>query len=290
MDKILLTGASGLVGSRLTDLLSAKYALRTPSQKELNVVNQAKVNAYCVRYKPEVIIHAAAFTDINAAENERGDTKGACWRVNIEGTRHVAHAAEKMGVYMIYLSTGSVFRGTENNPGPFHETDSATPQSKVSWYGWTKSQAEKFVTGAVVRIAHPVKRGEPDTEDYVHKIVSLYDRNMLFDLYTDQHIQLTYIDDIYQTIEKLITKRLRGVFHVTSPDTVTPYTLTKKILELTGRNRTPLKKGTIVKIMQSSHQPLLYHQYCALDVVESQKRLGMRFTPWKKTITNLFEE
>lgn len=282
MVTLLVTGASGLVGSRVAQLLKVNHSVLTPSHWELDITKKNSVTEYFDRHKPHVVIHAAAFIDPDEAERERGDKNGLCWQVNVVGTKNIVDAAKKYGAYIIFISTGSVFRGTEKNPGPFRENYKVTPRNRISWYGWSKSQAEKHVDGAIVRIAHPVKKeGKRVRQDYIYSILSQYRQGK--SLFTDQFIQMTFIDDLIPVFEKLINARARGTLHVTSPDWVSPYDLSAYILRK-SKLRRRVTKGSLKRLIKASDSPLRFHEYCTLDVEESQKRLGMRFKGWREVV------
>ena len=277
---VLVSGGSGLVGSRIAEILKNNYTVLVRSHKKLDITDKRAVFAYFKKHKPDVIIHAAALIDLNEAERERGDKEGKYWRENVEGTKYIAKAAKSARCYLIYISTGSVFRGSTKDPGPYSESHSVTPLRNNSWYGWTKSRAEQHVKGAVLRVAHPIKKsGIRVANDYVHATPALYRRGKLYPMFTDQRIQLTWIDDIAKAIEKLIKKPKQGIFHVTNPDWVTPYDLAQHII-----GDKSIQKRSIDSLMRSSDIPLRFHKHNTLDVKKTQKLLGIRFKTWRQAV------
>ena len=115
--RILLTGGTGRLGCELRALLPS---IAAPSRAELDVTRAETIEAALKRYEPDVLVHAAAYTDVAAAEKDRE----ACWRVNVEGTRAVVRAASDVGLFLVHISTDYVFEGTrgmykeEEPPGP----------------------------------------------------------------------------------------------------------------------------------------------------------------------------
>lgn len=275
---ILITGASGLVGSRVAEVLSRTFNVLTPSRDIFDITNADEVAMYMRQNKPSVVIHAAAFTDAFAAEKERGNKRGVCWRTNVVGTKNIVRAAQSIGAYCIFLSTGSVFSGDNDNPGPFTEDDEPpNDSSKLTWYGWTKRMAEREVDGAIIRISHPVKHDGPGAErDYIHKLLNLYQKGRLYALFTDQFFPITWIDDLVRVIEKLIELPRRGVLHVASPDLVSPYELIKYIVKTT-KLRGDLKNAVRKASMR-------FTQYCAIDSRKTQELFGARFQSWKDIV------
>lgn len=273
---VLVTGASGLVGSRIAQMLSPIFNVLTPGRKILDITNADGVTLYMKQNVPSVVIHAAAFTDVQSAEKERGDTKGLVWKTNVEGTRNINNAAKQVGAFHIFISTGSVFAGTKDKSGPFTEADEpAGDSSKLTWYGWTKRMAEIEVQGAIIRISHP---------GYLSKLIFHRKRDPHIGFYTDQLFPLTSFTDLARAIERLIIKRQRGVFHVASPDLVSPYELVCYYCQHMG-----LPTNNI--ITQKCPKKTLYH---AINSSSTARLLGLRFASWRhiadRMITNSFQE
>jgi dTDP-4-dehydrorhamnose reductase len=121
---LLLTGATGRLGTELRALLPDAL---TPTRAELDVADAASVRAALERARPDVVVHAAAYTDVAGAERE----PEACWRVNVDGTRHVAEACAAIGAVLVHVSTDYVFWGDADPEraarGGYRETDPTGP-------------------------------------------------------------------------------------------------------------------------------------------------------------------
>lgn len=129
---ILLTGVGGRLGTELRGLLPDVIA---PSHAECDVTDPEAVRSAVERYRPAVVVHAAAYTDVAGAESRRD----LCWRTNVEGTRHVAMAAANAGAALVHMSTDYVFEGTR---GGYREND--TPGPPRNYYSLTKLVAEQI--------------------------------------------------------------------------------------------------------------------------------------------------
>lgn len=276
---VMITGASGLVGNALCSLLSSSYTLLTPSRREMDILDATNVESYISFARPHAIIHAAAYVNATDAEGERGDLNGLCYRTNVNGAKHVVDAGHAVGAFVIYISTGSVFHGTDERPGPFEIDDE--PESdlnKNGWYGYTKYLGEQMGADAIVRIAHPVvPRGVRD--DYVQRMIRLYREGRLFPLFTDQYFPLTFLPDLSTSLTRIIEQRIRGIFHVASPDLVSPYELFTTVF--------PEYVGTVTKISieqfyASGHSPLRYAKYSAIAVKKTEEILRLSFSSWRK--------
>lgn len=285
--RLLLTGKTGLIGSALYSLLSNIFEVMDPGRGKFDLLKPSSVERYLSENKPDVIIHSAAYVNAGEAELERGDKNGICWQTNVEGTKTVVESAKKNNTFVIYISTGSVFHGTEDYPGPFTEKDNPEENpEKNGWYGYTKYMGEKTNPQAIVRISHPLI---PDPylirEDYLHRLVRLYKEHTLFPLFPDQLFPLTFLPDLPQAIQKIITNKTQGIFHVSSPDMVSPYELlvaTLKILDLPIDER--IVTLSIDEFFRQGNSPLRFSKYSALDSTKTQEKLSLGFTPWRKAV------
>lgn len=127
--RILVTGGSGALGIEIKKLMSC-FA---PSSSELDITNRKKCLAAVKKYRPDIIVHCAAWTDVARAEKERRK----CWEVNVLGTENMVRAAA--GRRFIYISTEYVFDGTKGN---YVEDDIPNP---VNFYSLTKLLGEEIV-------------------------------------------------------------------------------------------------------------------------------------------------
>jgi len=211
--KILLTGGTGRLGSELIKLIPGIVA---PTRKELDITNPESVELAFQRYQPEVVVHAAAYTDVTRAEQERQ----ACWQINVEGTQNMVRTALKYNSFFIHISTDYVFEGTR---GMYKEDDPLGPV--INYYALTKLAAE-----AAVRILprHLIIRTSfrPRTWPYPVAFV---------DVYTSQD----YVDIIAPEIALAISH-----YQDIPYDTLHIATERKSVYELAKRRRPDVRPGT----------------------------------------------
>ncbi len=134
--KILLTGKDGQVGFALHKKLASIGEVIATNRHELNLEDSDAIRAFVEKIKPDMIINAAAYTDVDKAETEIE----LAHKVNTEAPRVLAEKASELNVPMIHFSTDYVFDGLKNEP--YVETDKANPQSV---YGKTKWEGEKYL-------------------------------------------------------------------------------------------------------------------------------------------------
>lgn len=290
---ILVTGASGLVGSRFVELFPQKDQLATPDLPDFDLTNRANCLSTVSRINPGVIIHFAAFTDVCQAQIQRGDKTGSCWQVNVTGTSNLTEAARICSARLIYISTDMVFPGSKEDPGPYSESHPlpADPQS-VTWYGASKGEGERIVSGfgTIVRIIYPARAVYPLKLDYLRKPLKLFDAGQLYPLFTDQQISLTFIDELCLALERIITADLTGTFHVSSPDTATPYELISYLIDQTRGQTHAVKPASLRQFLATANNPVRYPMFGGLKVRETEKKLGLKFSSWKKIIDQLVEQ
>jgi dTDP-4-dehydrorhamnose reductase len=134
--KILLTGKDGQVGFALHKKLASLGELIATDRNELNLENSDAIRLFIEKIKPDIIINAAAYTDVDKAETEIELAR----KVNAEAPGVLAEKASELNIPIIHFSTDYVFDGLKNEP--YIETDQANPQSV---YGQTKWKGEEAV-------------------------------------------------------------------------------------------------------------------------------------------------
>lgn len=133
--KVLITGSSGFLGSRLAYYYRAKYDLLLPTHNELNVSREEAVKAYLEEHRPEVVIHCAALSHIGYCEQHPEESH----RTNVQGTVRMAKSCKLTGAKLIFMSSDQVYNGTPMH-GALKEDEVLQP---VNVYGRHKLEAER---------------------------------------------------------------------------------------------------------------------------------------------------
>jgi dTDP-4-dehydrorhamnose reductase len=292
--KIYITGSRGMVGSRFLELLPKDLTALTPEIDKLDITDKLSVDSFFELEKPDITLHFAAFTDVGAAESQRGDKNGSCWKINVEGSVNLAEACKKYGSHMIHISTDYCFSGSSEDPGPYSENHPIEiNENKLTWYGFTKAETEREVVKilgdnlSIVRLIYPV-RGKFDAKlDYIRKPLSLFDQGKLYPLFTDQQLSITYIDEACYAINKIIEGKIYGIFHASTPDTTTPYDLINYVVETVRGIKDSVKKSSLDKFLRTVDNPVRYPKFGGLKVEETQKALGIKFSSWREVVDKL---
>jgi len=285
--KVLVTGASGLVGSRFVEL-SKNYQFITPEYPDFDITDENSVKKVIDENNPEWIVNFAAFTDVNAAESQMGDETAAAWKVNVEGVKNLLKAFPSNKI--IQISTDMVFPGNLEQPGPYSETDK-TPDTKdnLTWYGWTKNRAEKEVLGhggTVLRIIYPVSAHYELKLDYIHAALKKFSDGTMYPLFNDQQICIAFIDEVVETLQKIIDTDSAGVFHCSS-DTTTPYELISFTVDQLGGDASTIKSASIVPFLATQTNKNRYPVWGGLKTVKTEEKLDLHFSTWQTVVEKL---
>jgi dTDP-4-dehydrorhamnose reductase len=221
---ILITGADGQLGKELTRQISQSHSVISLGKKDLNITDKEKVNKIISQLKPELIIHAAAFTAVDNCEIERKKA----FEVNGLGAGYVAIAANKVGARMFYISSDYVFDGIKQSP--YTEEDEPNP---LSVYGMSKWLGEKLVLnfhGTVIRTSWLYGH---DGKNFVKTMLALAQKNKEIKVVNDQIGSPTYVNDLTETIIRLFDKRI-GIYHVSNSGSCSWYEFAKAIFKEAG--------------------------------------------------------
>lgn len=297
---ILVTGSTGLVGSRFVEVTERKNFLHLPKEVELDITNEAEIKAVMESYNFSAVINFAAYTDVDAADKQRGNKEDEAWLVNVEGVRNLAEAVKpyKERIHFIQISTDMVFSGSKEDPGPYLENHPPEEDlSKLTWYGYTKAEAERVLknvlgeSATILRINYPVRANFKDKPDYLRKHLKLFDEGKLYPLFTDQQISISFIDEVCRLIDKIIIENKRGNFHVSTPDTTRPYELIGYMLEKVRGEKGVVEETTLTEFMKENDVPSYrYPAFGGLSPDLTEKRLKIRFSSWRQVVDKLISQ
>ncbi|TML80699.1 MAG: dTDP-4-dehydrorhamnose reductase [Actinobacteria bacterium] len=229
--RVLVTGAGGQFGAELAPRLAAHDAVLL-DHETLDVTDPIAVEGVLESAGPDVIIHAAAWTDVDGCEVDPGRARAT----NVDGTRNVAAAAG--AAFMIFISTDYVFDGTAGRA--YTETDETNP---VQVYGRTKLEAEQAARGETASLAIArtawlygarTATGAP-AKNFVASILRGAARGPL-DVVDDQVGSPTWTGDLADAVLALAERRMSGMFHVANAGAVSRYDFARAILEGAGRD------------------------------------------------------
>jgi len=214
--KILVTGAAGQLGTDVINELEKRkinYIGIDVVQKDnitaLDITDKGAVREFFVRERPQGVIHCAAYTAVDMAEDEAE----ICFKVNVEGSENIAKACNEIGAEMIYLSTDYVFAGEGDVP---YEPD--VPKNPLSVYGKSKLAGEEAVLRQlekyyIVRISGVYG---PAGKNFVKTMLYLAQSRNEINVVNDQIGSTTYTKDLAILLCDMILSGKYGVYHATN--------------------------------------------------------------------------
>jgi dTDP-4-dehydrorhamnose reductase len=226
--KILITGAGGQVGRELVELCEREGDDVTAADRaRLDVTDRDAVLQLCAAVRPEVIVHAASWTAVDACEADPDRAHG----VNALGARHVAQAAKEAGAHLLHFSTDYVFDGTKKTP--YDESDSPNPLSVYGRSKWAgeKEVAEGIDDATVIRISWVCGRYG---NNMVKTLLRLAADGIDPKFVDDQIGQPTIVGDLVPLVRRFAVERRPGLFHVTNQGAVSWYEFARATFAAAG--------------------------------------------------------
>jgi dTDP-4-dehydrorhamnose reductase len=257
--KLLVTGLTGLVGSRFAELLGDAYEFEVLNRENgVNVLDKEAVLNAITASDSQLVLHMAAKTHVDGCELDKPRDKEilemesvtdqeeawreeqTAWAVNVFGTQNIVEACKKANKKIVYISTDFVFDGKKRN---YSEEDVPNP---VNWYAKTKYESEKLIQASgldyiIARIAYPY-RAYFERNDFVRVIIEKLQKNEKLNMVTDHVMTPTFIDDIANALDILIKLEQKGIFHVVGSQTITPFDGAMKIARLFGLDESLISK------------------------------------------------
>ena len=286
--KLLITGASGLYGSKLAELAIARnYEVYSCDVQELpvcgnfvkfDVSNKEFVQEAFKRVKPDIVVHAATLTDVDKCELN----KELAWRINVEGTKNIVQAAMSESSFVIYISTDYVFKGEKGN---YKESDKPDP---INYYGVTKLKAEEQVkTLEEYFIGRPsVIYGSTPAAGKVNFalwLVETLSKGEHAKIVTDQWNTPTLNTNLAEMTLEVIQRKLTGTFHLCGATRVSRFEFAQKIAKTFGFDQSliepvlssqfswPAKRPTDSSLDTAKAQQILTNK--PLNIDEALKKL-----------------
>lgn len=243
--KVIGTGLSGLVGSRVVSLLSDEVEFEDLSlDTGVDITNFEQVKEKISSSDAPVLLHMAAKTDVDSCEDDKLlREEGQAWIVNVEGTANVVQAARLTGKKVIYISTGFVFNGSKDY---YTEEDEPDP---INWYAQTKYEGEKKVLEGdieyiIARIDYPYCAAPFKRKDFAHKIIERFKNKEKLSAVTDSIITPSYIDDIARGLGFLLKHNLTGIYHLVGSQSLSPFESCEIIAHILGYDENLITKTT----------------------------------------------
>ncbi|KOP82291.1 dTDP-4-dehydrorhamnose reductase [Cytobacillus solani] len=224
---ILITGAHGQLGKELEKQLCTSHSVIGLGKKDLDITNKIQVDHLISHYKPQLIIHAAAFTAVDQCEIE----PKKAMEVNALGTQYIAHAANKIQARLFYISSDYVFDGKKNKP--YTEEDEPNPQSIYGLSKWLGEQLTRHCYhSTIIRTSWLYGHGG---NNFVKTMLNLSKKGKEIKVVNDQLGSPTYVNDLTEMIIQLMDKK-NGIYHISNSGSCTWNEFARAIFEEAGVN------------------------------------------------------
>jgi dTDP-4-dehydrorhamnose reductase len=266
MIKILVTGSNGLLGQKLTELILPDPELqlvatgrghdRFPQNgkydyAELDVSDSAQVEEVLKRYKPDVLIHAAAMTNVDECEKRKDE----CWLANVDSVKNLISVCEQLDIHLIHISTDFIFDGED---GPY--TEEAEPHP-VSYYGLTKLEAETLIKASscswtilrtiiVYGIVNDMSRS-----NIVLWAKGALEKGAPINVVNDQWRMPTLAEDLAACCILAAKKKQQGVYNASGKDMMSIIELVEKVADYWKLDRSLIKPISSASLNQAARRP-----------------------------------
>ena len=289
---LLVTGASGLLGSKIVRIAVARgcevysaYNEHYPSlgkPVKLNITDQVSVRRVIDELKPEVIIHAAAMTNVDRCELD----KDLALKINYEGTVNVARAARGVGAFLIYISTDYVFKGDK---GLYTEDDYTNP---VNFYGYSKLKGEEAVKEILdeyciartsVLYGSKPARGKVN---FILWLINKLKKGEFVKIVSDQFISPTFNTNLAEMLLEVADRKLIGVYHLAGASRVSRLDLAFKLAEIFNLNGSLIRSAKMSNMNWVAKRP----KDSSLDVSKAIKTLKNKPLALREALTRLKSE
>jgi len=226
MKKVLVTGAKGMLGQDLCPILEDEgYEVVETDIDNLDITDKNNVYDVLKRENPEIVIHCAAYTNVDKAEEEIETAK----KINVQGTENIAKFCGENDITLVYISTDYVFDG-ELKDGFYNPEDKTNP---INIYGITKRNGEEMVKKYCKKyyIARTSWLYGIHGKNFVETMISLADKPEL-KVVDDQIGCPTWTVELSDGIVKLLNNEDFGTYHVCGSGKTSWYGFAKEIFKL----------------------------------------------------------
>ena len=255
--KVLIIGATGLVGSRLAasfaqgghEVVGTYRTQRADGLRPLEMTDPAAVRTLLAEVRPDVTILSAALTDVNYCETHAEETR----RINVNGTANVVDACRETGSRLVFISTDYVFDGRN---GPYSEE---TPPSPISAYGRSKLEGERLVStlpDALVVRTTVVLDYRPGDKNFMMRLIGSLTRRERLIVPVDQFSSPTYAPRLADIIRELVECGKSGVYNVSCEEYVNRHELALRAAAVLGLDPEPLIPKETAELGQPAPRPL----------------------------------
>jgi len=257
--KLLVTGASGLLGHKVAQLALEKghevYSLYNEHPTtfgtpiKLDLTNQSEISKVITKLKPDAVIHTAAYTDVDGCKTNQD----LAWKINAEATKHIAIASASINSHLTYVSTDYVFDGEK---GFYTEEDKTNP---ISYYGYTKLKGEEFIKEhakkwCIARLS--VLYGWLDyKQNFATWLINSLNQKKKVKVLKDQYVSPTLNTNLAQMLLEITERKILGILHTAGGTRVSRHEYALKLAEVFNLNKDLIKPAKMGEMPWKAKRP-----------------------------------
>jgi dTDP-4-dehydrorhamnose reductase len=278
--KIVVTGANGLLGQKLVNLLQASKDIQLIATARnqpsipitngtfqiLDIENKEQVYALMNKTKPDVLVNTAAMTQVDDCELHREK----CWKANVNSVEYLVDACRATNTHLIHISTDFIFDGTH---GPLAEDEKPSP---VNFYGESKLAAEKVIqtsdiSWAILRtvLVYGITPGM-SRSNIVLWVKKSLEQGKTIQVVNDQWRTPTLAEDLAQGCYLAAKKIASGIFHISGKDFMSPYDIAIKTADFFKLDKSLIRATDSNQFKQPAQRPLT----TGFIIEKARKELG----------------
>ncbi|TAL67125.1 MAG: SDR family oxidoreductase [Bacteroidetes bacterium] len=290
---ILILGASGRIATSLIKffrletshrlILLSNFTEKLPHYEgytyyKVNSLDFKEIKNICFKERPEVIINAAGYTDVDKCESERN----TAWDLNVTLAENLASISRVIDSHLISFSSDYVFDGLK---GPYTEDDKQNP---INFYGRTKHGMENAClynlnTSTVIRTNCIYASEAKGKTDFIRWVLYKLEQGYGVEIVEGQFCNPTYTEDIAVVVNKVITKKRYGIYHAGGPDWLSRYEIAVTTAKVFSLDETLIKPIRLNQLNQSARRP----NKGGLVNLKAVTDLGVKFTPLESGLMTL---
>jgi dTDP-4-dehydrorhamnose reductase len=279
MQRVLITGVSGFLGQHVARMLHVrhhvigtyrKHAVTLPGclTRPLDIEDATSVEGLCRDVHPDVVVHTAVQGDLDRCQRDPDEA----YRVNVQGTVHVAQAAAAVGARLIYMSTDQVYDGTT---GHYDETSPTLP---LMVYGRTKLEGEQRAAAicrdmVILRLALMYGWGSATRPTFIDWLLARLQAGQEVPLWVDQYRTPLYVVQAAEAVDRLLDRPdVRGVFNLGGAERLDRLSFGRMFCQVFGLPTASLKAAEMATTITSTPRPA----DCSMDSAKISALLGLR--------------
>jgi len=276
--RMLITGGLGLLGKEIARVFDRSAGIRTTDREEWDVTDPAACRREVDGFRPDVVIHCAAYTAVDRAESEPERTR----LLNVEGTRNVARACRERGALMVTFGTDYVFDGLSSRP--YREEDPANPLSVYGKTKWAAEQALREEGGDHLLVRTQWMFG-PAGKNFIRTILEKARRGETLRVASDQVGCPTFSRDLAGAVRNLLGAGARGTVHFSGEGETNWFDLARYALRRCGLSTGSLFAAKTRDLPYPAPRPA----YGVLSKEKYRAITGISPRPWEEAVGEYLE-